>query len=139
MRPETRKECRRGPFSRWWTVDDFIRRQTNLAVLIWLAAVGLSEANTSGDWRRGHVAGCPPTCYCNSATRVVQCARRGLASLPETIPTATRQVNLNGNKFRSGEIRRTNFTRYPDVTNKVTIRGFECHRFSTAQSNSSEQ
>ena len=67
----------------------------------------------------GHVADCPPTCYCNAATGVVQCARRGLTAIPEVVPNGSKQMNLNGNRFRSPVIGRANFTRYPGVARKV--------------------
>lgn len=55
---------------------------------------------------------CPRPCFCNPASRIVYCARRGLPAVPEVIPDATRELNLNGNAFRSSVLERRNFSRY---------------------------
>jgi Leucine rich repeat N-terminal domain len=56
------------------------------------------------------VPGCPRTCFCNSLSRIVYCSRRGLDAVPMTLPVATLQLNLNGNRFRSTALLRSNFS-----------------------------
>jgi len=58
---------------------------------------------------------CPATCFCQPSSRTVYCSRRGLDAVPDTVPPDTRQLHLNGNHFKSPVIRRTNFSRFPDV------------------------
>jgi len=58
---------------------------------------------------------CPATCFCRQSSRTVYCSRRGLDAVPDTVPPGTRQLHLNGNHFKSPVIRRTNFSRFPDV------------------------
>jgi len=54
--------------------------------------------------------GCPRTCFCNALSRIVYCSRRGLDAVPTTLPAATLQLNLNGNRFRSTALLRVNFS-----------------------------
>ena len=60
-------------------------------------------------------ARCPETCFCRRSSRSVFCSRRGLDAVPRTVPPGTRQLHLNGNHFKSPVVRRTNFSRFPDV------------------------
>lgn len=55
---------------------------------------------------------CPLPCFCNPNTLIAYCSRRGLQSIPETIPDGTRQLNLVGNSFRFKVVQRQNFSRY---------------------------
>jgi len=53
---------------------------------------------------------CPETCFCNALSRIVYCSRRGLDSVPTSLPHLTLQLNVNGNHFRSRVLRRANFS-----------------------------
>ena len=64
---------------------------------------------------RDVTARCPATCFCQRSSATVFCSRRGLDAVPDTVPLGTRQLHLNGNHFKSPVIRRTNFSRFPDV------------------------
>lgn len=89
---------------------------TTMAVVLRLALYLIplavpTDAGSSTD----HVIGCPRTCFCNVLSRVVYCSRRGLVSIPETLPViggpATLwQLNLNGNHFRPHTLQRANLS-----------------------------
>ena len=55
---------------------------------------------------------CSDVCFCNTVSRIVYCSRRGLASIPSTVPDDTVQLNLNGNQFENGVLRRVNLSTY---------------------------
>jgi len=58
-------------------------------------------------------SGCPKSCFCNVNSQIVYCSRRGLPALPEGIPDDTKQVNMNGNIFRSPSLHKSNFSSLP--------------------------
>lgn len=58
---------------------------------------------------------CPDVCFCNTVSRIVYCSRRGLPSIPSTVPDDTVQLNLNGNQFENGVLHRVNFSRYAEL------------------------
>jgi len=58
----------------------------------------------------GDTADCPRTCFCNPLSRIVYCSRRGLNSVPSTLPHLTLQLNVNGNHFQSRVLERANFS-----------------------------
>ena len=72
--------------------------------------VQLVIAADTGLLSTGDTADCPQTCFCNPLSRIVYCSRRGLHSVPSTLPRLTLQLNLNGNHFRSRVLRRANFS-----------------------------
>ena len=57
-------------------------------------------------------ARCPRACFCNSASHIVYCSRRGLGAIPDGVAPDTLQLNLNGNLFSSTTVARTNVSRY---------------------------
>lgn len=69
-----------------------------------LASSSLSSSGSNGV--------CPKVCFCNTPSKIVYCSRRGLTSIPDGIPTNALQLNLNGNAFESGIIRRSNISRF---------------------------
>lgn len=58
---------------------------------------------------------CPKSCFCNTASKIVYCSRRGLTSIPDGIPVDSHQLNLNGNRMDSPVIRRSNLSSYDDL------------------------
>lgn len=58
---------------------------------------------------------CPDVCFCNTISRIVYCSRRGLVSIPGEIPKDTVQLNLNGNHFQHGTVRRKNFSSFVEM------------------------
>ena len=60
-------------------------------------------------------AACPRQCFCNAVNRIVYCSRRGLTIIPDSIPSNTVQLNMNGNQFESGVLKRSNLTSYPEL------------------------
>ena len=79
--------------------------------ILLISIAGIVSGGSSTD----HVIGCPRTCFCNVLSHIVYCSRRGLGSIPDTLPaigdqSTLWQVNLNGNYFRSRVIERANFS-----------------------------
>lgn len=88
---------------------------TSSHVAQWLRAVilyyvQLLIAADTGLLSTSDAAECPHTCFCNPLSRIVYCSRRGLDSIPSTLPRLTLQLNVNGNHFRSRVLRRANFS-----------------------------
>ena len=69
---------------------------------------------------RDVTARCPATCFCQTSSLAVFCSRRGLDAVPDTVPSGTRQLHLNGNHFKSPVICRANFSQFPHV---IKVRG----------------
>ena len=74
-------------------------------LLYWLQQLMSAEPAVTSD-----TADCPHTCFCNPLSRIVYCSRRGLNSVPSTLPRLTLQLNVNGNHFQSRVLRRANFS-----------------------------
>jgi len=83
-----------------------------------LAEVGEASAERRGvegdveDATESGTARCPRACFCNSPSHIVYCSRRGLAAIPDGVPTDTLQLNLNGNLFTSTTVTRSNVSAY---------------------------
>lgn len=58
---------------------------------------------------------CPRTCFCNTASKIVYCSRRGLSSIPEGIPVDSLQLNLNGNRMENPVLRRSNLSGFVEL------------------------
>lgn len=83
-------------------------------VVAWLITVDcLHFLSASGDVQFADQ--CPDVCFCNTVSRIVYCSRRGLGSIPGEIPDDTIQLNLNGNHFRHGTVRRRNFSSFVEL------------------------
>lgn len=92
-----------GPCGTWivWSL---------LGVCLFLSKVPSAvEISATGD------VDCPKACFCNTASKIVYCSRRGLSSIPEGIPDDSLQVNLNGNRMENPVIRRSNLSSFVEL------------------------
>lgn len=80
-------------------------------ILVLVASISRTLASSSGA-AASSTGVCPKVCFCNTPSKIVYCSRRGLTSIPDGIPTNALQLNLNGNAFESGLIRRSNISRF---------------------------
>lgn len=76
------------------------------------AGAGPPASSSLSSSAAGSGSGCPKACFCNALSQIVYCSRRGLTSMPESIPAGTLQLNLNGNAFQSGVVGRVNMSHY---------------------------
>lgn len=76
------------------------------------AGAGAPASSSLSSSSAGSGSGCPKACFCNALSQIVYCSRRGLTSMPESIPAGTLQLNLNGNTFQSGIVGRANMSHY---------------------------